>query len=136
MNINAKGYAKPTKCRHCGADVSYVNNRVIYGQSYGKWPYAYLCTNAECGAYVGVHPKTEIPLGTLANHQEREARKRAKVVFNEIWQTRKLMGRSMAYMWLAKEMNIHTDECHFGMFSVEQCEQALELSRRKLDGSI
>ncbi|MFG8677889.1 zinc-finger-containing protein [Pseudomonas aeruginosa] len=53
----------PTGCPHCGGLVRLVSNRVIYGREYGDWPYAYACTGTGCGAYVGLHPDTDVPLG-------------------------------------------------------------------------
>src|SRR5690606_15428334 len=69
----------PTECPHCSGTVALVNNAEISGRSYGDWPYAYWCE--DCDAYVGLHPKTDLPLGTLATPAMREARKQAKSVF-------------------------------------------------------
>ena len=67
----------PKHCPHCGEDVALVENSVIYnGKTYGKWPYIYRC--APCDAYVGLHPHTDIPLGTLAKKPLRKARIAAK----------------------------------------------------------
>lgn len=110
----------PTSCPHCAAPVKLVNNSEIYnGKSYGEWPWAYLCTG--CRAYVGLHPFTAIPLGTLATAAIRTARMRAKDAFNPLWQSGKV-GRSEAYHWLARQMGIaNPEECHIGWFDVEQC---------------
>ena len=112
----------PTTCRHCESQVDLVSNAEIYGTEYGQWPWAYLCRG--CGAHVGIHPFTNIPLGYLANKLEREARKRAKAQFNKIWRG-DIEFRNRAYSWLANRMGIPRSECHFGMFDVTQCEQAM-----------
>ncbi|GBG14457.1 transporter [Novimethylophilus kurashikiensis] len=116
----------PTVCPHCESPVRLVNNAEIYGKPYGDWPWAYLCTGTRCRAYVGMHPNTDIPLGTLATAEIRDARKRAKNLFNPIWQGGK-MSRSAAYAWLAKEMNIPKESCHFGWFDVAQCNTAIKI---------
>ena len=59
----------PTECRYCNGPVELVENSEIYRRNYGKWPYAYLCRS--CDAYVGLHPNTLIPLGSLANRELR-----------------------------------------------------------------
>lgn len=121
----------PTNCRYCNAKVKLVNNNVIYGISYGSWPYAYLCDNDDCGAYVGVHKNTKIPLGTLADYRLREARKAAKDVFNRLWNgPNAQMSRTQAYQWLAKQLNIDPKTCHIGWFEVDKCERTVELCKK------
>lgn len=120
----------PTICQHCGASVKLVSNAEIYGRPYGEWPWAFLCEG--CRAYVGLHPFTGIPLGTLADGPTREARKRAKAAFNPIWQ-RGDMTRSGAYEWLARRMGIaNAEECHIGWFNAEQCERVVKFCRSRL----
>ncbi len=118
----------PTVCPHCGAPVEIVNNAAIYGRSYGEWPWAYACDGADgdgCGAYVGMHPFTAIPLGTLADAPTRDARKKAKDAFNPLWQEKR-MSRTAAYQWLAGSLGIaNVEECHIGWFDVETCNRVV-----------
>lgn len=116
----------PTHCHHCGGECSIVSNAEIYGTEYGQWPWAVLCKG--CKAYVGLHPFTGIPLGTLANEAERSARKLTKPIFNAIWQHGH-MERTQAYAWLVREMGLTRAQCHIGMFTVEQCAQVRLLAR-------
>lgn len=118
----------PTTCPHCAAAVKVVNNAEIYGKPYGDWPWAYLCTG--CRAYVGMHPQTDIPLGTLATAAIRDARKRAKNLFNPLWQGGP-MKRGQAYAWLARAMGIPKETCHFGWFDVQQCEKAIQVLQQR-----
>lgn len=122
----------PAICRFCNGDVRIVGNEVIYGRKYGDWPWAYRCDC--CGAYVGMHPFTAIPLGTLADKETREARKLAKEPFTLIWQAG-AMGRSEAYRWLAGQMGIPVDECHFGWFDVAQCRRAQGLCQAYIEAT-
>lgn len=111
----------PASCK-CGGAVHLVENSAIYGgRSYGDWPYAYLCRG--CKAYVGLHPQTDIPLGTPADKPTRMARQDCKAVFEPIWRN-KIMTRTKAYAWLAKRLGIEVSECHFGLFDIDQCFQA------------
>ncbi|MCC3679199.1 DUF3268 family zinc-finger domain-containing protein [Staphylococcus epidermidis] len=121
----------PSACNCCGgARVELIENSEIYnGRSYGEWPYAYLCR--DCGAYVGLHPATDLPLGTLADKPLREARNRGKRPFERIWRER-YMRRSEAYAWLAKQLQLPAEQCHFGLFDAEQCEQARQVSEAYL----
>ncbi|MDR9889879.1 zinc-finger-containing protein [Pseudenterobacter timonensis] len=112
----------PTQCHHCSGLVRIGTHEEVYGRDYSDWPYVYLCEG--CGAYVGLHPFTAIPLGTLADKRTREARKSCKLPFERIWRSGR-MSRTEAYKWLADKMGIPTDECHFGWFSAEQCQTAM-----------
>lgn len=120
---------EPTACQYCGGKVEIVRNSAIYGRDYGEWPWAYRCTC--CHSYVGMHPFTAIPLGTLANAATREARKKAKAAFNPLWQG-KCMSRTEAYQWLASALGIaNVEECHIGWFDVAMCERVvIEISKR------
>lgn len=110
----------PTECPHCGGACAIVSNAEIYGREFGEWPWAVRC--AGCKAYVGLHPFTGIPLGTLATAPMRAARKRAKAAFNPLWESGD-MTRTEAYHWLAGAMGIaNVEECHIGWFDVAQCD--------------
>lgn len=111
-------------CNLCGGKVLYLSHSVVYGKEYSDWPYIYIC--CECDAYVGVHSGTNIPLGTLADQATRQARKTAHDAFDLLWKGGiSNMGRDEAYKWLAKQLEIGEDECHIGMFSVEQCSRVV-----------
>lgn len=101
-----------------------MDNCVIYGRPYGDWHYAYLCVNTSCAAYVGLHPFTNLPLGTLATAPMRKARSLAKDYFNPLWKNGG-MTRTDAYAWLAASLGLTRDECHFGLFNVDQCNAAI-----------
>ncbi len=112
----------PTNCNCCGESVRLINNKLIYGTEYGEWPYSYQCTG--CGAYVGLHPGTDIPLGTLADKPLREARKRSKAMFRQAAGLLHIRERKQAYRWLANAMNIPHGECHFAWFDLGLCRRA------------
>ncbi len=122
----------PTECRYCGSGVALVNNKEMYGRCIGLWPWAYKCTG--CDAYVGLHPKTAIPLGTLANASLRAHRSAFKGVFNQLW-VASLDGRwsrTRAYKWLADTMKIPVNECHGAWFDEAQCIAATQYCRVQL----
>jgi zinc-finger-containing domain len=117
----------PSRCPHCDGAVEIVNNSKIYGREYGEWPWAVLCR--DCGAYVGLHPFTGIPLGMLADGPTRAARRRAKDAFNPLWQNGG-MTRNAAYAWLARQLGITTvEECHIGWFNVSMCDRVVDVCR-------
>lgn len=118
------------ECRYCGGKVAVLENKIIYGRNYGEYPWMYICLG--CNAYVGLHPFTNIPLGTLANAQLRKFRNECKDAFNQIWRD-KHMTRSEAYAWLADQMGIDVGVCHFGWFEREECLKAEVLCRDYLE---
>ena len=121
---------KPTICRYCGSPVVYTSNAEIYGKEYGTGK-CYLCRN--CRAFVGVHPGTDTPLGTLANEELREWRKEAHFWFDRIWKKpTRITTRYNAYGYLARKMGLPREETHIGMFEIEQCKKVIEFSKEKM----
>ncbi|MDC9582768.1 zinc-finger-containing protein [Xenorhabdus sp. PR6a] len=125
--------AVPESCCHCCSKVSIANNSRIYGKEYGKWPWVYLCEG--CGAYVGMHPFTSIPLGTLATKEIREARKKSKPYFIRLQNNGKI-SRAEAYKWLAEQLSIEPRYCHFAMFDIVMCEKAKVVCQRLIRGKV
>ena len=117
----------PTICPNCGGAVECVSNSAIYKKEYGTWPFAYKCVSAPCDSYVGIHPRTDIPLGTLANKAVRAARKQAKAMLSPMWEIDG-MEKTSVYAWLAEKMGIkNIDHVHIGWFNIEQCNQVVEI---------
>lgn len=116
----------PQFCPICEDHVDVRHHQEIYGAEFGDWPWMYACDS--CDARVGMHPGTNIPLGTLADEETREARKRCKEPFESLYKTGK-MSRSQAYQALADKLGIPKEECHFGWFDVAMCERAAKAAR-------
>ena len=83
-----------------------------------------------CDAYVGCHPETDKPLGRLANAELRKAKMNAHAAFDPVWRSGK-MNRSSAYKWLAEKMGIAPQNCHIGMFDVDECRAVIEIARKE-----
>lgn len=114
----------PSICRYCESPVVYTSNAEIYGREYGNGK-CYLCRN--CGAYVGVHTGTLIPLGTLANYELRKARNKAHIEFDKLWKSpTRIMTRYEAYKKLADIMNKDIKYTHIALFEVEECQKVLK----------
>ncbi|GAB1840364.1 hypothetical protein MyNCGM152_11100 [Achromobacter xylosoxidans] len=117
----------PKACHCCGGQVRLISNAEIYGREYGPWPFAYLCS--QCGAYVGLHPDTDLPLGIMATKATIQARKVAKADFLALVGERYAGKQSAAYAWLARALAISPSICHFGMFTEQQAGRAGEVCR-------
>lgn len=111
-------------CTNCGGTATYTTNAAVYGREYGAWPFIWLCP--VCGCYVGTHPGTNEPLGTLADAETRRARKLAHAALDPLWRDGQ-MTRSAAYAWLAQQMDLEADVCHIGLFTKAQCAQVVRL---------
>ena len=61
-----------------------------------------------------------------ADKETRRLRHRCHNLFDQLWK-HGIMRRKAAYAWLAGEMGITTDRCHFSLFGKEECRQAIEI---------
>lgn len=120
---------RPKTCNICGGRVVYVSNKVVYGQSMGSGK-CYLCT--ECGAYVGTHkPRPKDAMGVLANERMRLGKQHCHHLFDMRWRGKpnQRKERTRQYEWLAGQMGIPVEECHFGYFDLDQLIQAYRILR-------
>lgn len=117
----------PEHCDQCASlNVIYTDNSIIYGRNYGEWPKCYYCE--DCGAAVGCHPGTTIPLGRMTDRATRQLRKKAHDAFDPLWKN-KLMERSKAYEWLARQLGIEYEACHISQLSKAQLAQVVILCK-------
>ena len=116
-------------CPYCQNDAKFVTGRKIYPHRPDLFNKRfYLCE--PCGAYVGTHRGTKAPLGRLADQELRQWKMKAHAAFDPLWQVSSSLRsrrRSSCYKRLAKAMNINAQECHIGLFDVDQCKQVVEL---------
>ena len=116
---------KPQRCPFCRCSLSLIDSAKIYGQSYG---FIYLC-NAypRCDARVRCHPRTIIPMGTLADKELRRWRSLAHRKFDPLWQSGVFSNRQAAYKWLSKALRLPLERTHVAMFDIPQCQRAITL---------
>ena len=134
---------KPTKCNLCGGKVILIKNDKIYDKIYGSG-YCYYCEC--CGAYVGTNKnKPDEALGILANGDMRKWKQYCHRKFDVLWKGRKefwhrgkvykqikpKMSRSKAYMWLSKVLDIPSQDCHFGYFTLNQLKRAYAIMKQE-----
>lgn len=117
----------PTTCNLCGGPVVYCSNARVYGREYGSG-YCYLCQS--CGAYVGTHkPRPKEALGLLADEPMRTGKKMCHAIFDAFWmgKPKSRKKRKDLYRWMAREMDIPVEDCHFGHFDIHQLRQAYKI---------
>lgn len=117
-------------CGYCRREAALVTGDVIHpGREDLQAEYFWRCAPSD--AWVSCHPPAgpgggggvgdgTVPMGSLANAELRRWRSSAHALFDPIWQSGKL-SRHQAYGWLAKTLRIPREQCHIGMFNLEQC---------------
>lgn len=119
------------RCPYCGSTAILKPDSVVYG-NHARGRMVYVCSHyPQCDAYVGVHPGTPTPKGTLANKALREKRIKAHQVFDQIWK-RGILTRSEAYRWIADKLCIDLCHAHIGQFSDYLCDQVILESAKVL----
>lgn len=112
----------PTECRYCAGEVKVAHHDEVYGTAYGSWPWLYRCS--DCDARVGMHPFTNIPLGTLADTELRARRIEVKRLFQMICETRrKRWDRTRGYQEMSQALGIPAKDTHFGLFEHKQLDE-------------
>jgi hypothetical protein len=88
-----------------------------------------------CEAWVGCHKQRgRKALGRLANKELREAKRRAHLAFDPLWEKKikktrcsKSVARKAGYKWLAGALQIDVKKCHIGEFNIKQCEAVVKI---------
>lgn len=136
---------RPVKCDHCGSPKVSLEKRGLMGyRTYGSWDLVWHC--GECGAMVGCHEGTDIPYGTMADHQTRAARVEAHKAFDPLWKKMakardaapwgaRFVDRELAYRWMAEILCIPYERAHVGMFNMAQCEALIAACRLRTDAA-
>jgi hypothetical protein len=115
----------PQRYPFCGSRVSLIDSARVFGCSYG---FIYLCDRFPyCDTRVRCHPKTSIPLGTLADKELRKWRSLAHRKFDPLWQCGVFFSRQAAYKWLSKVMRLPLEKTHVAMFDKRQCQRVIVL---------
>lgn len=124
---------KAPLCEYCGDRSKHVTGKDLYphrpelsGKNF------YRCD--PCRAWVGCHPGTLQPLGRLANASLRKAKLAAHAAFDPIWHSDPIPGgaRKRGYLWLARQLGIHRNDCHIGMFDEDMCRRVVEICNAHL----
>src|SRR3990167_4955926 len=108
-------------CPYCNKPAKWVENSEIYGRNYGRSYMMWYCRKDN--AYVGCHNNTKRPLGTMANRELREWRKKAHSHIDPIWQSGEL-ARAQVYARLTKAFG---KQIHVGESDIETCKRILEV---------
>lgn len=126
---------EPT-CIECGKLAVLVTGKEVYpGRPDLHDKPMFKCS---CGAYVGCHPGTEIPLGYPAGRETRRAREAAHEAFDRLWKRKAQRdkmaagkARGLGYKWLGEMLGIAPADCHISHMNADTCRRVVELCRPK-----
>ena len=133
-NKKRKGFNfNQMRCPYCGSRVVYRSADGIYRDN-SRNAMLYVCSRyPRCDAYVRVHEGTNIPVGSLANHELRTLRRTAHYYFDQLHESG-MMSKQDAYQWLADLICAPLSEAHIGYLGEYYCKQVIEHSKKLLDG--
>ena len=120
-------------CDYCGGFAYLTKGHAVYPLRIDLHQKLYYHCKP-CEAYVGVHKGTTKPLGRVANAHLRRLKMQAHGAFDPIWK-KGFKKRQTAYSWLAKKLNIKTDDCHIGMFDIDTCRKVIEISNEYMESN-
>jgi predicted RNA-binding Zn-ribbon protein involved in translation (DUF1610 family) len=121
-----------TRCPYCGGAIIYRSADGIYREN-SRNAMLYVCSNyPACDAYVRVHAGTNIPVGSLANHELRALRNTAHRHFDLLHQSG-MMSKQDAYRWLADLTSAPLSQAHIGHLGEYYCKLVIEESSRMLE---
>ena len=121
------------ECPYCRGLATITTGKAIYPHRPDLFAKPFWRCNG-CNAYVGCHPGTYTPLGSLANAELRRARLQAHAVFDARWRTNGGKTRKDAYTWLGETLGLPPNQCHIGMFDLKTCQRVIQLCKEKPEG--
>lgn len=117
------------RCQYCGGTVVLRSADGIYHENHSH-TMLYVCSNyPRCDAYVRTHPGTNIPVGTLANHELRTLRNQAHHYFDQLYLSG-LMSKQDAYLWLAGLLQVPLSKAHIGFLGEYYCNEVIAESKK------
>ena len=132
MTEEFKRIIKGEVCPYCNCGTKLVSGEIIYPEKLNKIPRPkyldkmfYQCS-IEPNHYVGTYNDNLTSLGRLADTELRRLRNKGHNTFDPLWREDKLFkSQKAAAKWLSKKMKLPIEYTHFGMFTIEQCKEAI-----------
>lgn len=110
------------RCGECGSKMRLRESK--FGVFWGCTKYPV------CRGTASAHKETGKPMGRPADQETRRWRSCVHAAFDPLWRNGG-WTRKQAYLWLAKEMGKTLHDCHFALFTREECQKAVDLINAK-----
>ena len=119
---------KGLSCPYCKCETVLVSDKEIYGKNSNYGGMYYRCLQ-NFNRYVGTCSDNKTSLGRIANKELRKRKMAGHKAFDPLWKIEPTFFKSQAkaYEWLSIQMNLDLDKTHFGMFTIELCNEAIIL---------
>lgn len=122
------------KC-HCGAHAMLRPSSVVHGERARAGEFLYVCSRyPACDSYVGVHEKSQKPLGSLAGKELRSKRIQAHRAFNQLWVSG-MMQKWQAYKWMAAKFGLDSCQAHIAKFSEHMCDELILICEQAMQNN-
>jgi hypothetical protein len=120
-------------CPYCRCETQLVSGEMVYP----KWTTAnpkphfllkryYMCVR-NSDHYVGTYSDNKTSLGRVADKDLRALKKKGHELFDPMWKNQShFKNQREAYIWLSEQMKLSLEFTHFGMFTSEQCNLAIQ----------
>lgn len=133
MEEELKGLFKGEICPYCQCTTELVPGELIYPHRAHEHPRPaflekkyYLC-RMNSDHYVGTYDDNITSLGRIADAELRNLKQQGHRAFDPLWKDKThFNSQKAAYKWLSEKMNLPIEITHFGMFTNEQCADAIE----------
>jgi hypothetical protein len=120
-------------CPYCNCETELVSGDFIYPNRVMEQPRPkfldkkYFVCKLNPNHYVGTYADNITSLGRLADTELRKLKTQGHNTFDPLWKNRiHFNNKKDAYNWLSEKMNLPVDLTHFGMFTNEQCINAIK----------
>jgi len=115
------------KCPYCNKPTILRPSSFVYGKNAPDYGWFWLCVRyPRCDAYVGCHPGTQRPLGTLANKSLRNLRVTTHTNFDQLWKQGKI-SRKESYLLLQDALNLQPEQAHISRLNERECQRIIKL---------
>jgi hypothetical protein len=120
-------------CPYYNCETKLVSGEVVYPNWANESPRPkfvdkkyYMCV-MNSDHYVGTYSGNKTSLGRVADKELRKLKNKGHNTFDPLWRNKThFKNQKEAYNWLSKRMNIPLEFTHFGMFTIEQCKEAIQ----------
>ncbi|MBS1745277.1 MAG: hypothetical protein JST21_03795 [Bacteroidetes bacterium] len=120
-------------CPYCNCETELVSGEFIYPYIINEQPRPkyldkkyYVC-KLNRNHYVGTYSDNKKSLGRLADTELRKLKHEGHNIFDPLWKNKThFKSQKEAYNWLSEVMNLPLEFTHFGMFTNEQCINAIK----------
>ena len=118
------------RCPSCGQKLTLVTGKKLHPYTIEAWKkYFWMC--CECLMWVGCHPNSKKPLGTVADYELRQLRIECHDLIDPLWKSRQIERREL-YDKLSKFLQLPIEETHIGLFDKKTCKFLLKKKNKFL----